>query len=167
VKAEQLPVPLPARTFERELPPGKHLLRITQEHHLRANRRRGYVSPARVDPSEFPFELQRGVATRVTIRFGEKTWKHRGPVAVGLDRDGKEVARLEPAVADPETWPALCEDVPAAVPAGVELPGPARRELASCVHWPDLWPGIAAVPSRDEVRAEIARLGSPPGGPTD
>jgi hypothetical protein len=167
VKAGPLLVPLPARTFERELAPGKHLLRVTQERHLRYSRSRGYASPARVDPSEFPLELQAGAATQIAVRFGEGGVRHRSPVTVRLESDGKEVAKLEPAAADPETWPALCEDIPAALPAGAKLPGPARRDLAGCVHWAALWPGIADVPSRDEVRAEIARLGNPPGGPTE
>lgn len=167
VKAEPLLLPLPARTFERELAPGKHLLRLTQERHLRYSRSRGYANPARVDPSELAFELPAAAATQISIRFGEGGFRHRSPVTVRLETDGKEVARLEPAAADPETWPALCEDIPAALPAGAKLPGPARRDLAGCIHWTALWPGMAAVPSRVEVRAEIARLGNPPGGPTD
>jgi hypothetical protein len=167
VKAEPLLVPLPPRTFERELAPGKHLLRVTQERHLRYSRSRGYASPARVDPSELPFELQAGAAAQIAVRFGEGGVRHRAPVAVRLESGGKEVARLEPAAPDPDTWPALCEDVPAALPAGAKLPTLARRDLEGCVHWAALWPGAAAVPSRDEVRAEIMRLGNPPGGPTE
>jgi hypothetical protein len=161
IQPERAPLPLPARTFERELAPGQHLLRVTQERHPRPSRIRGYLNPARVDPNDFPFEVQRGAATSVSIRLGERSFRHHGPVEVRLARDGKEVTRLEPATADPETWPALCEDIPAAVLPGAKMPAQARRDLASCVHWAALWPGVAAAPSRDEVRAEIARQGGP------
>jgi hypothetical protein len=163
VPAGPVLVPLPPRTFERDLAPGKHLLRLTQERHLRYSRARGYVTPARVDPSVLAFELPPGAATQIAIHFGERSLRHPGPVAVRIERDGKEVARLEPAAPDPDAWPALCEDVPAALPAGAKPPAPARRDLASCVHWPALWPGVEAVPAREEVRAEIARQGLQPG----
>jgi hypothetical protein len=166
VKAGPVLLPLPPRTFERELAPGKHLLRLTQERHLPYSRARGYVSPARVDPSELPFELQPAAATQIAIRFGERSRKHPGPVAVRIERDGREVARLEPAAADPEAWPTLCEDIPAALPASAKLPAEARRELESCVHWQALWPGVEAVPAREEVRAEVVREAHPPGGAT-
>jgi hypothetical protein len=167
VPAGPVLVPLPPRTFERDLAPGKHLLRLTQERHLRYSRVRGYVTPARVDPSELPFELPPGTATQIAIHFGERSLRHPGPVAVRIERAGKEVARLEPAAPDPDAWPALCEDVPAALPADAKPPAPARRDLASCVHWPALWPGVEAVPAREEVRVEIARQGRQPGGATE
>ncbi len=157
VPAGPVLLPLPARTFERDLAPGRHLLRLTQERHLRYSRARGYVTPARVDPSELPFELPPGAATQIAIHFGEKILRHPGPVAVRIERDGKEVTRLEPAAPDSDAWPALCEDIPGALPAGV----------ASCVHWQALWPGVEAVPAREEVRAEIARQSRQPGGASD
>jgi hypothetical protein len=164
VPAAPVLLPLPPRTFERDLAPGRHLLRLTQERHLRYSRARGYVTPARVDPSELPFELPPGAATQVAIHFGERSLRRAGPVTVRVERDGKEVARLEPAAPDSDAWPALCEDIPAALPAGAKPPAPARRDLASCVKWQALWPGGEAVPARDEVRAEIARQARQPGG---
>jgi len=162
VRPSPVLLPLPARTFDRELAPGKHLLRITQERHLRYRAARGWVSPSRIDPSEFPFELPPGAAAQIAIHFGERGLRHPGPVAVRVEQDGKEIAKLEPAAADPEGWPALCEDVTAAMPAGAKPPAAARRELERCVHWAALWPGVAAVPTRDEVRAEIERQGRTP-----
>jgi len=165
VKAGPVLLPLPGRTVERELAPGKHLLRLTQERHLRYNRVTGYVSPARVDPSEFPFELPPAAANQavqVSIQFGEKSIRHPGPVTVRIEQDGRQLADLEPEAANPEAWPALCEDVPTAVPAGAKLPGKARHDLEGCVHWADLWPGLT-VPSREQVRAELGSGGQAPG----
>jgi len=155
--AETIILPQPPRTFRREFTPGRHLLRLTEERHLRYTRARGYVTPARVDPSELPFELPAGGATQITIQLGERGRRHPGPVALSIERDGKEVARLEPAGPDPEAWPALCEDVPTALPASAKLPAAARRDLESCMHWQALWPGVEGVPAREAVRAEIAR----------
>ena len=158
-----VPLPLPPHTFERELLPGKHLLRVAQERHLRYSSVRGYLSPSRVDPSELPFELGAGAPAQVELRFGERSFRHPGPVAMRVEQDHKEISRLEPAGTNPERWPALCEDVAASLPAGSELPGTARRDLERCLHWPDLWPGIAAVPSRAAVRAESDRGAGPAG----
>jgi hypothetical protein len=162
--ASPILLPQPPRTFTRDFAPGRHLLRLTEERHLRYTRARGYVTPARVDPSELPFELPAGGATQIAILFGERGPRHPGPVALSIERDGKEVTRLEPAAPDPEAWPALCEDVPAALPAGAKLPAAARRDLESCVHWQALWPGVEGVPAREEVRAEIARQARQGGG---
>ncbi len=162
--ASPILLPQPPRNFTRDFAPGRHLLRLTVERHLRYTRARGYVTPARVDPSELPFELPAGGATQIAILFGERGPRHPGPVALSIERDGKEVTRLEPAAPDPEAWPALCEDVPAALPAGAKLPAAARRDLESCVHWQALWPGVEGVPAREEVRAEIARQARQGGG---
>lgn len=155
-------IPTGPRNFDHELAPGRHLLRVTQERHLRYSSARGYISPSRVDPAELPFEVKAGTAVLVRVHFGERSFRHPGPIAVHIEQDGREVAKLEPATANSESWPALCEDIPAALPAGAKLPGTARHELERCVHWPALWPGIAAVPARDEVRGEIERLLHPP-----
>jgi hypothetical protein len=156
--AEPIILPQPPRTFRRDFAPGRHLLRLTEERHLRYTRARGYATPARVDPSELPFELPAGGATQITIQLGERGGRrHPGPIALSIERDGKEVTRLEPAAPDPEAWPALCEDVPTALPAGAKLPAAARRDLETCLRWQALWPGVEGVPAREEVRAEIAR----------
>jgi hypothetical protein len=158
VKPGPVLLPLPPRTFDHELAPGRHLLRITQERHRRPGAGRGYISSSRVDPSEFPFELAPGGAAQIAVHFGEKSFRHPGPIAIRVEQEGREIARLEPAGPDPEGWPPVCEDVPAALPAGAKLPSAARQDLARCVHWAALWPGIAALPSRDEVRADVERL---------
>src|SRR5258708_5011171 len=125
VKRGPLPVPLPPTSFERQLLPGKHLLRLAQERRLRYSSVRGYLSPSRVDPSGLPFELGPGAPAQVEIRFGERSLRHPGPVAMRVEQDRKEISRLEPAGANPERWPALCEDVAASLPAGPQPPPPA------------------------------------------
>jgi hypothetical protein len=164
VKPGPVLIPLTARGLEVELAPGKHLLRIAQERHLKYSRIRGYTSSSRIDPSEFPFVLRPGSAAELTLRFGEASIRHPGPVAVEIKQDGQEIARLEPRAGNPETWPALCEDIPESLPPDGKVPGAARGEQARCLRWADLWPGDAAAPSRQEVRAEIERRSHPPGG---
>ena len=160
-------VPSPARNFDRVLAPGKHLLRLTSERHPPYHRSSGYISRARVDPSEFPFELQPGQADqapRISVHFGERSSRHPGPIAFRVEQDGREVARLEPAAPGTEAWPALCEDILTALPAGARLPAAARQDLKTCVHWAALWPGFGAVPAREEARGEMERATQPPGG---
>ncbi|MBV8200593.1 MAG: hypothetical protein JOZ15_08210 [Acidobacteria bacterium] len=166
VKPSPALLPLPPRTFERPLAPGKHLLRLTRERHPAYHRATGYVSPARVDPSEFPFELQPGApdqAALIAVHFGEKSFKHPGPVALRVTQGGKDLAKLEPAAPGAEAWPALCEDVPAALPAGTKLPADAQKDLKGCVQWASLWPGVGAVPARAEVRVEMEQASQAPG----
>ena len=161
VKQGPVALPLPPHAFGSQLAPGRHLLRVIQERHLRYNSARGYKTPSRVDPAELPFELRPGPDAQIVIRFGEKSFRHPGPVSLRVEQGGKEVARIEPAAPNPEAWPTVCEDIPAALPADAKPSGEARRELESCVRWASLWPGLAAVPSREEVRAEIERASQP------
>ncbi|HLX06805.1 MAG TPA: hypothetical protein VKY89_02965 [Thermoanaerobaculia bacterium] len=155
-------IPTGPRNFDLELAPGRHLLRVTQERHQRYSSAQGYLTPSRVDPEAIPFEVKAGAATLVRLHFGDKSLRHPGPVDVRVEQDGKEVAHVEPATANSESWPALCEDVPAALPAGGKPHGTAQHDLDRCVHWAALWPGIAAVPTRDEVRGESDRPRHPP-----
>ncbi len=150
-------LPLPAKKFERLLEPGKHVLRVTQERHRRYNRIVGYLTPSRVDPNDFAFELVAGTPAQIRIHFGEKSFRHPGPVSVRIEQGGREIVNSEPAAGNEETWQALCEDVTASMPADQPLRGAARKDKDRCVAWPALWPSVAAVPSRDEVRAEIDR----------
>jgi hypothetical protein len=150
-------LPLPARKFERLLEPGKHVLRVTQERHRRYNRIVGYLTPSRVDPNDYAFELVVGTPAQIRIHFGEKSLRHPGPVSVRIEQGGREIINAEPPAGNEETWQVLCEDITASMPAGQPLRGPARKDKDHCVAWPALWPAVAAVPSRDEVRAEIDR----------
>jgi hypothetical protein len=160
VTPNALPLPLPARHFDVELPPGKHQLRVAQERHGHYNSVRGYQSVSRVDPTELSFELQAGRAAEIDLRFGDASIRHAGPVALRVKEDGSEVAHLEPAARNSETWPALCEDVSANLPQGT-MPRAARHELDHCVHWADLWSGVTGLPSRAEVMADIERKAHP------
>jgi hypothetical protein len=161
VKPESALLPFPPRTFDHELAPGKHLLRVTQERPLHRTGH-GYTSLSRIDPSELAFVLEPGVDALVHVRYNEKSFRHPGPIAVRIEQQGRATARLEPPAPDPEAWPPLCEDIPAALAPGAKLPSAARKELAKCVQWAALWPGMAAVPPRDEVRGEAARMAAGP-----
>jgi hypothetical protein len=157
VEAIRLPVPLPARHFDVELAPGRHLLRVAEERHLKYSKVRGYLSPSRVDPDDFAFTLEAGKPAEVDIRFGDRSIRHAGPVEVSVKEDGREVAQSEPTRSNSETWPALCEDVAAALPAGARVSAAARRDQEHCLHWAELWPGLPGLAARAEVSAEIER----------
>ena len=98
--------------------------------------------------------------------FGEISIRHPGPVTVRVEQDGREMARLEPAAPDPERWPALCDDIPSALPPNHKVPAKAHEDEKHCVSWASLWPDMT-VPPRQEVLAEGARGASPPPGGTN
>jgi hypothetical protein len=162
VEALRVPMPLPPKRFDVQLPPGRHVLRLAEERHLKYSRVRGYLSPSRVDPDDFPFSLDADKAAEIEIRCGDTSIRHAGPVEMRVKENGNEVSQREPVRTDAETWPALCEDVDVALPAGARVTAVARHDREHCVHWADLWSGVPGVPSRAEVLAEIAR--HPKGG---
>ncbi len=164
VEAIRLPVPLPARRFDVELAPGRHVLRVAEERHLKYSKVRGYVSPSRVDPDDFPFTIEPGKPAEIQLRFGDRSIRHAGPVEVRVGEDGREVAQIEPTRSNSETWPALCEDVTVALPAGARVSAAARRDKEHCLNWADLWPGLAGLASRADVCAEIERHAKGSGG---
>ena len=147
------------RNFDGELTPGRHVLRVVQDRRIGYRTSRGYVSPSRVDPNDFPFELQAAPdGAEISVRFGEKGFRHAGPVGVHVQQGGKDLLRVEPSAPNPEDWAAVCEDIPPSLPKDGKQPAGARHDLEHCQHWADLWTGVAGVPSRDQIRPEIERL---------
>lgn len=84
------------------------------------------------------------------------------PVSLRVTQGDAAPVKAEPAVGLPDAWPALCEEAGAGQ-SGAKAPSRSeRRELSSCLHWNDLWPGVAPPPGRDAVRAELERRGFHP-----
>jgi hypothetical protein len=145
----------------RRLAPGHHVLRLAQERHRQD--RHGWSHQARVSKQAFEFDLASGAPADVELAFVQPLLSlgDAGPVhfkTVQADR----TAEVDRTGGDPEAWPLLCEEIEANLAQG-EKPGRlARRQLADCVRWDDLWPGIKA-PSRESVRATLQALGFAPG----
>jgi hypothetical protein len=166
----------PPLEFERSLAPGRHVLRVVEERHLRKFGRAGWTHEARVAPVALVFEAAPAAAGRVELRC--ETRPRGGPLRLRVTQGDAEAAAAfaEPAVGQPDSWPALCDDLAGKAGAAGALPAagkgddpssrqaarPARRGLASCLRWADLWPGVPAPPSRDAVRADLERRGFRP-----
>jgi hypothetical protein len=150
----------PPVEFDRSLAPGHHVLRVVEERHLRKFGRDGWTHAAKVAPAALAFDVAPDAAGRVELRC--ETRPRGGPLSLRVTQGDAELARAEPAIAQPDDWPRLCEEVTAGQPAGRRPSGSARGSLGSCLHWADLWPGVNAPPSRDAVRADLERRGFRP-----
>ncbi|HXO27342.1 MAG TPA: hypothetical protein VOA80_08370 [Thermoanaerobaculia bacterium] len=167
VKAPTVSFLDPPVELDRSLAPGHHILRLAVERHLRKLGRSGWTHEAKVAPAALTFEIAPDAAGAVELRC--ETRLRGGPLTLRVTQGDAELAREEPAIAPPDAWPCLCEELTAGQAAGkgARLSSPSspsslggsRSKLSSCLHWADLWPGMEAPPSRDAVRADLERRG--------
>lgn len=161
VKAPTVSFLDPPLELDRSLTPGHHVLRVAIERHLRKLGRSGWTHEAKVAPAALAFEIAPDAAGAVELRC--ETRLRGGPLTLRVTQGDAELARAEPAIAPPDAWPWLCEELTAgqAGAKGSRLSslGGSRSRQSSCLHWADLWPGMEAPPSRDAVRAELERRG--------
>ena len=153
-------ISLTARSWEldRGLPPGRHVIRLVQERHERRLGGDRWSHAARVAPEPLAFDVAPGGGTgawRVSLQLDQVKISRQGPLTLRATRGDREVAAAQGG-GEPDSWPPLCEDLEANVGGGKPSAGE-RRDLARCIRWADLFPGIAGVPSRDEVRADLER----------
>jgi hypothetical protein len=141
--------------LDRSLPAGHHVIRLVQERHERHLGGERWLHVARVAPEPLAFDLlsDAGGSWRVSLELDQVKIRRQGPLDLRVTRGDREVATVAGG-GEPDTWKPLCEDVEA---SAAERAGDRHRDLARCVRWADLFPGIAGVPSRDEVRAELER----------
>jgi hypothetical protein len=154
--------------FERSLAPGRHLLRLIEERHLQHPLDHGWEHAARVAPAELAFELRPGAAATVDVGLHEVTLRRRtGPISLTVTQGDATPAILTPAVPAAKVWPLLCEEVETTVAPGKGPSAAARRQLAHCIRWAELWPGTPDLAPRDKVRAGLERLRFKPGPAAD
>ncbi|MBV8201994.1 MAG: hypothetical protein JOZ15_15350, partial [Acidobacteria bacterium] len=148
----------PPVEFDRNLAPGHHVLRVAEERHLRKLGREGWTHAAKVAPAALAFDVAPGAAGRVELRCERR--ERGGPVSLAVTQGDAEPVKAEPAIAQPDAWPWLCEELAAGRSA--DRRQSAKAENGSCLHWGDLWPGVEAPPSREAVRAGLERQGFRP-----
>jgi hypothetical protein len=150
-------VSLTTRSWEldRSLPAGHHVIRLVQERHERRFGSDRWQHASRVAPEPLAFDLAAGGSWRVSVQLDQVKISRKGPLTLRVTRGDREVAAVTGG-AEPDVWKPLCEDIEANV-AGGKPSADARRELARCVRWAALFPGIDGVPSRDEIRTELER----------
>jgi hypothetical protein len=161
VKAPTVSFLDPPLELDRSLAPGHHVLRVAVERHLRNLGRSGWTHEAKMAPAALAFEIAPDAAGAVELRCEARL--RGGPLTLRVTQGDAELARAEPAIAPPDAWPWLCEELTAGQAAGKgsrlsSLSG-SRSKQSSCLHWADLWPGMEAPPSRDAVRADLERRG--------
>jgi len=142
---------------ERLLSTGPHVLRVIQERHWQEGKK-GWHHEARVAPESLEFQPgdgEPGVEIQVTRPVGIGVGK-RVQTAAMLDGDQPHGETRELG-GSPAEWPPLCDDLESGYDEGDKIPRWVRKELERCLRWDDLWPGLDKVPSRDEVRTELAR----------
>ncbi len=161
VPFEPLPAALSERSAERrqarrDVAPGLHVLRWSQERHGdRAGERA--LHAARFDSESLPFTLVAGANAEVAFEFRDPTGipfaTARGPITVRVAQGGREIATRLDGGGDPERWPDLCEEIEANLEGG--KPSLQERQLLKrCVRWGDLWSALpsGSVSDRATVR---------------
>ena len=128
------------------------------------SRNHGRLTPRRSPEGSTAGGLAPDAAGTVDLRCEARL--RGGPLTLRVTQGDAAPARAEPAIAQPDAWPWLCEEVTAGQPHGKgsrpssfsALSG-SKSKLHSCLHWADLWPGMEAPPSRDAVRDDMERRG--------
>jgi hypothetical protein len=127
--------------FDRKLPPGHHLLRLFEERHVRKPNTNEWENQARVAPTGFDFDIAPDTPGKVDVLVEVRT--RGGPVQINVNQGGNEIVNAQPTMPQPEKWQPLCDELP--------------KQRGPCRPWTDLWPGVASLPSRDDVRDQLER----------
>ncbi|MEM9593717.1 MAG: hypothetical protein AAGD06_05615 [Acidobacteriota bacterium] len=139
--------------FRQYLVPGRHVLRVTQERHVRG-RRGDLRHEVRVADLEWSFDLAEAMPAEVEIRFRQSFLSQSDPLSFRFEQ-GAKIDVDEDRGGTPDGWPELCETIETMLDG--EPSRSERRRLSKCVRWGDLWPDLD-VPPRDEVREALARF---------
>ena len=160
-----LPAALTERSAERrqarrDVAPGLHVLRWSQERHGERAGERG-LHAARFDPESLPFTLAAGTNAEVAFEFRDPSGipftTAAGPITVRVAQGGKEIAARVEGGGDAARWPDLCEEIEANVEGG--KPSFQERQLLKrCLRWADLWSALppGSVPDRATARQRLA-----------
>jgi hypothetical protein len=138
--------------FERELPAGRHILRVAQELHYQKGGR--WQHETRAAPNGFIFDLSAGVPARLEVEFRERLMDYQDPLEFKLTQ-GERVQDSGRVGGIAERWPAICQDIDASVPSGKKPNRRQRQRRETCVDW-DSWWGDTEVPPRGQVLDAMA-----------
>lgn len=152
---------LDKRFFEKELAPGKHVIRILQEQHTLKSKRKGRWShSARVFPTAILFDLDEAGAWSVEIMVDEEGVLmpgRRKPVDWTISRDGDLVEQGVGLGPTTHRWPLLCEELETTLSERQMNSNSGQRMLGECLPWDSLWMDLESVPDRATVRGEMQR----------
>lgn len=140
----------------RQLAPGRHLVRVTRERHIQRGRR--WVHETQVAPTSIAFDVVPGQGMEVDIRF-HGHWmdrQTRGPLSYAVRQGNQTLAEEGPTGGNPSEWQLVCEDVEANFPDAEKVPRLYRRDMARCTSWTNLWNGAGEQTSRTELLASMS-----------
>lgn len=140
----------------RQLAPGRHLVRVTRERHIQRGRR--WVHETQVAPTNIALDVVPGQEMEVDIRFHGR-WmdrQTRGPLSYAVRQGNQTLAKEGPTGGNPSGWQLVCEDVEANFPDAEKVPRLYRQDMARCVPWSTLWNGAGEQTSRTELLASMS-----------
>jgi hypothetical protein len=142
----------------RWLSPGKHVLHLLHESHVKKGKR-GVIHESEVCPDPIFFEVTPGDGWHVDMTYIQKTFSkgEQGPLTWTLKKGGEPRDGRKLASKDISQWPQLCEDMQANVPEGKKPPSWVKQKLKDCVKWSSLSEGFEPWPERAEIIAELER----------
>jgi hypothetical protein len=144
---------------EKELAPGRHVVRILQEQHtLKSKRKDRWSHSARIFPSAIMFDIDEAGAWRVEIQVDEESVLMPGrkkPVDWLISRDGNLVEQGVGLGPTTHRWPMLCEELETTLSEKQMDSKSGQRMLGECLTWDSLWMELETVPDRATVRGEM------------
>jgi SagB-type dehydrogenase family enzyme len=147
---------LEQKFFEKELAPGRHVIRILQEQHTLKSKRKGRWSHnARVFPTAILFDIEQAGAWSVEIMVDEEGVLmpgRRKPVDWMITRDGDLVEQGVGLGPTTHRWPLLCEELETTLSDRQRNSRSGQRMLSECLTWDSLWMDLESVPDRTTVR---------------
>ena len=145
-------------SFHRVLSVGPHVLRLGLEIHT--GREGSYRHRSRVYPRALALDVKPGPAMQVDVVLLEDGFSMReaGPLTYRVMQDVATHQFLDKEGPGFDDWPYLCDDLELAYPDGKKMPRSVRRQMETCLHWAELWPGVDGVGSRAAVLEDMARF---------
>jgi len=141
---------------ELELEPGHHLVRVLQERHtLVSIRKHEWKHEARVCLVPIELELKAGTTHTLELVVAAEAAADGGALSWKLARGGEVADESAGRGGSFYQWPALCEDILGNLPERKWDNRSTRKLLVGCSRWDTLWPAVADLPDRHELRKQM------------
>jgi hypothetical protein len=139
-----------------ELEPGHHLVRVLQERHtLVSVRKKEWKHEARVCLVPIELDLKAGTAHALDLEVVAEDAADGGVLSWTLTRGDEEAESSTNRGGSFYEWPALCEDILGNLPERKWDNRSTRKMMVGCSRWDSLWPAVADLPDRHQLRKEM------------
>jgi hypothetical protein len=138
----------------REMEPGFYVLRFMLENHLETRSKKNpWHHEARVSLSPLELYLQPGADWKVSLEVADNSTG--GALSWKVERNDEVVEEVSSRGVPFIQWPKLCEEILANIKQSKWQSSSTREAMVGCAEWESLWPGIADLPTREEVRKQL------------